>query len=148
MNGLYHYKNAGAGVHIYVIDPGINKYHADIGGRAEYGPNFVTSETPTHSNSDDCNGHGTAVAGIAAGAKYGVAKAATILAVRIFDCDRLANSDDPIVNAVTSVRDHAIKPAVINMSIGSDCVDPNTPGNKTPARQDPTRPSLWQSKAR
>lgn len=126
LNNLYHYNNAGAGVHIYVIDSGINKDNTDFGGRAEYGPNYVTSEIPMHPNSDDCFGHGTQVAGLAAGAKYGVAKAATVVAVRIFDCNGVASNEDPILNAIIWVLDHGIRPAVINLSLGAACRDPET----------------------
>ena len=35
---------------------------------------------------DDCDGHGTHVSGTAAGLSVGVAKAASIVAVRILDC--------------------------------------------------------------
>ena len=37
-------------------------------------------------NAQDCNGHGTHVAGCVAGLTYGVAKNATLLAVRALEC--------------------------------------------------------------
>ena len=36
--------------------------------------------------SDDCNGHGTHIASVAAGNIYGVAKDADIISVRVLDC--------------------------------------------------------------
>lgn len=123
-NDRFHYATAGAGVHIYVLDTGIHaNNNPDFTGRVTLGPNYVTSETPVHSTSDDCDGHGTAVAGLAAGTTYGVAKAAQVVAVRIFDCKGLAATEDPIINAINYVITNAIKPAVINLSLGSSCVD-------------------------
>ena len=37
-------------------------------------------------SADDCNGHGTHVAGTVGGTTYGVAKGVTLVAVRVLDC--------------------------------------------------------------
>jgi subtilisin family serine protease len=127
LNGAYHYQDsAGAGVHVYVIDTGIHKDNTDFGGRASYGPNFVTTEAPAHANSDDCEGHGTGVAGLIGGAKYGVAKAAQLVAVRVFDCHGNLPDEAPLLNAINWVLANAVRPAVINMSLGARCVDEDT----------------------
>ncbi|KAH6847800.1 serine protease [Chaetomium sp. MPI-CAGE-AT-0009] len=71
---------AGTGIYVYVVDTGIRITHTDFEGRAVWGANFVAST----SDSDE-DGHGTHVAGIIAGNKYGVAKNATVIAVKVLD---------------------------------------------------------------
>ncbi|EAQ83682.1 hypothetical protein CHGG_10086 [Chaetomium globosum CBS 148.51] len=71
---------AGTGTVVYVVDTGIRTSHADFNGRAIWGANFL-AET---SDSDE-DGHGTHVAAIIAGSTYGVAKNATVIAVKVLD---------------------------------------------------------------
>lgn len=52
--------------------------HTDFNGRAVWGGNFVPGSPDV-----DENGHGTILAGIAAGTEYGVAKEANIIAVKV-----------------------------------------------------------------
>jgi subtilisin family serine protease len=65
----------------------------------------------------DCNGHGTHVAGTAAGATYGVAKQATLVPVRVLGCDN-KGSWSRIIAGIEWVTANARKPAVANMSLG------------------------------
>eukprot|EP00188_Purpureofilum_apyrenoidigerum_P002150 Plantae.Rhodophyta-Purpureofilum_apyrenoidigerum.ctg22997.p1 GENE.Plantae.Rhodophyta-Purpureofilum_apyrenoidigerum.ctg22997~~Plantae.Rhodophyta-Purpureofilum_apyrenoidigerum.ctg22997.p1 ORF type:complete len:526 (-),score=50.64 Plantae.Rhodophyta-Purpureofilum_apyrenoidigerum.ctg22997:176-1699(-) len=77
-SGLYKYNaNAGDGVDIYVLDTGINIDHPDFEGRASIGVDFTDSEGL------DRDGHGSHVAGIAAGRTYGVAKKANVISVKV-----------------------------------------------------------------
>jgi subtilisin family serine protease len=110
--------SAGASVHAYVIDSGIRTTHTDFGTRATSGYDFVENDTVAQ----DCNGHGTHVAGIVGGTSYGVAKRVQLVAVRVFDCGG-TGGDQPIIDAINWVTTHAIKPAVINMSLGTVCRD-------------------------
>lgn len=114
LNGTFTYNNTGAGVTIYVIDTGIRFTHSEFGGRASSGVDEVDG-----GSADDCNGHGTHVAGTAAGATYGVAKAASIVAVRVLDCNGMGGTSDVIagIDWVT-VNHQAAQPAVANMSLG------------------------------
>jgi subtilisin family serine protease len=124
VDALYHYQsNAGAGVHIYVIDSGIYAANTDFGGRVTLGPNFVVGENPPRPDSNDCFGHGTEIAGLAAGAKYGVAKAAQLVALRVFDCRGMSGVEDSVVSAIDYVIANGVKPAVINLSLGPACKD-------------------------
>ena len=67
---LVHLRDDRANVHAYIIDTGIRTTHSDFGGRASAGFDAIGDG----SNGQDCNGHGTHVAGTVGGATYGVAK--------------------------------------------------------------------------
>ena len=67
----------------------------------------------------DCNGHGTHVAGILGGTRYGVAKAVRLVAVRVLDCQG-AGSERTVQRGLDWVlTDHRPgTPAVLNLSLG------------------------------
>ncbi|MFF3289283.1 S8 family peptidase [Streptomyces sp. NPDC003023] len=114
-----HPGKAGEGVTVYVIDTGVRITHQEFGGRASYGYDAVDDDPVAQ----DDSGHGTHVAAIAAGKKYGVAKKAEIVAVRVLD--GLGNgSTEQVVAGIDWVTRHAVKPAVANISIsgGADPV--------------------------
>ena len=115
LSSTYTYNATGAGVKVYVIDTGINVNHNDFGGRAINGHDAIDGSLPAA----DCHGHGTHVAGTVGGATWGVAKGATLVAVRVLDCQGNGTDSGVIagINWVTS--DHqAGQPAVANMSLG------------------------------
>jgi subtilisin family serine protease len=115
----YHYTSAGAGVNAYVIDTGIYTGHTDFGGRAKVAYDALGGD------GQDCNGHGTHVAGIIGSKTYGVAKRVNLWAVRTLDCDGSAPYST-VIDAVNWVRLNANKPAVANLSLGgpkSDAVN-------------------------
>jgi subtilisin family serine protease len=109
----YSYTSDGAGVTAYVIDTGVRVTHSTFGGRASSGWDFVDNDA----DADDGNGHGTHVAGTIAGAEYGVAKAAKIVAVRVLD-NSGSGTLDGVVAGIDWVGNNAVKPAVANMSLG------------------------------
>lgn len=115
LSGSYNYNYTGSGVKAYIIDTGIRKTHTDFGGRAVHGYTAISDGR----GSDDCNGHGTHVAGTVGGATWGVAKAVTLVAVRVLDCNGSGTNSGVIagVDWVTSNHTSGAK-AVANMSLG------------------------------
>jgi subtilisin family serine protease len=111
LSGSYTYNRTGNGVRAYVIDTGIGTGHTDFGGRAQ---NVYDA---FGGNGQDCNGHGTHVAGTIGGATHGVAKASSLRGVRVLDC-KGSGSTSGIIAGVDWVRANHIKPAVANMSLG------------------------------
>jgi subtilisin family serine protease len=115
LNGSYTPPDTGAGVTAYVIDTGINLTHLDFTGRAASGVDVVDG-----GSADDCNGHGTHVAGTIGGEARGVAPDVTLVAVRVLNCSGSGYSDDVIAGLEYVVQDHAAgAPAVANLSLGS-----------------------------
>jgi subtilisin family serine protease len=113
LNRSYAYSTTASNVTAYIIDTGLSTSHTDFGGRASSGYDFVDNDT----DANDCNGHGTHVAGTVGGATYGIAKGVKLVGVRVLGCDgRGANSG--IIKAIDWVAAHAAKPAVANMSLG------------------------------
>lgn len=118
----FRYAADGSGVNIYVLDTGIRRSHAEFTGRVASGYNTVSNAAAPD---DDC-GHGTHVAGVAAGTTFGVAKRATIVPVKIFPggseviCDAGTTVSEFLEGMQWVVADHApATPAVVNLSLGT-----------------------------
>jgi subtilisin family serine protease len=111
LSGSYTYNSTGAGVTAYIIDTGIETSHWEFGGRASVGADYVGG------NGQDCNGHGTHVAGTVGGANYGVAKSVGLVSVRVFGCSG-GSQWSTIIAAIDWVRYYHVKPAVANLSLG------------------------------
>jgi subtilisin family serine protease len=111
LNGTYTYTPTGAGVRAYIIDTGINTSHTNFGGRASIAWDGIGD------GNQDCNGHGSHVAGTVGSATYGVAKGVTLIGVRVFGCGS-SGSNSTIVAGINWVAANAVKPAVANMSLG------------------------------
>lgn len=115
LSGSFTAAGAGAGVDVYVVDTGVRSTHADLSGRVAPGHSVLGGGT------EDCHGHGTHVAGIAAGETWGVAGDATIVPVRALDCtgkgavSNVIAALDWIVTQRTAGR-----PSVVNLSLGGD----------------------------
>ena len=114
LDNTFSYTNTGAGVTAYVIDTGIHLSHSDFGGRAVTGFDAVDGGP-----AEDCNGHGTHVAGTVGGTTYGVAKDVTLVAVRVLGCDGSGTTSGVIAGIDWVTGDHdAGESAVANMSLG------------------------------
>ncbi|MFH8610923.1 S8 family peptidase [Streptomyces sp. NPDC018029] len=118
LSTTYTYRTTAPGVSVYVIDTGLRTTHTEFGGRASVGTDTVGDGR----NGDDCNGHGTHVGGIAAGATYGVAKQARLVAVRVLNCQG-SGTTSGVVAGVDWVTAKGTRPAVANMSLGGAASD-------------------------
>ena len=114
LSNSYTYATDGQGVHAYIIDTGIRSSHTEFSGRIGAGYDAVDGGAP-----DDCNGHGTHVAGTVGGSTYGVAKRVTLHGVRVLDCNGSGTTSGVVagINWVTTNYTNT-KPAVANMSLG------------------------------
>lgn len=114
LNGSYDSGGkTGAGVHAYVIDTGIRSTHTEFGGRVVGGVTAISDGR----GSEDCNGHGTHVAGTIGGKTYGVAKSVTLVPVRVLDCNG-SGTMSGVIAGVSWITTNAALPAVANMSLG------------------------------
>lgn len=121
----------GEGIKVAVMDTGIDYDHPDLGGcfgdgcRVAFGYDLVGDDYGTGDNPpvpdddpDDCQGHGTHVAGIvgANGTVVGVAPDVTFGAYRVFGCEGSTDADIMIAAMEMALADEM---DVLNMSIGS-----------------------------
>lgn len=107
---------AGQGITVYVVDTGIRTTHAEFEGRATFGANFADNVD------DDVNGHGSHVAGTIAGATFGVAKKADLVAVKVLG-EGGGGSTAGVLEGMQFVADQVAAKgqrgkAVMNMSLG------------------------------
>lgn len=117
----YLYDNEGGeGVTAYVVDTGTNVDHVDFEGRARWG-----KTVPANDVDIDGNGHGTHCSGTIAGAKYGVAKKATVVAVKVLGTNGSGSMSDVIKGIEFVVESHikdagkkGHKGSTANMSLG------------------------------
>ncbi|CAI7678189.1 unnamed protein product [Penicillium pancosmium] len=108
--------SAGEGIVVYGVDTGIDIEHSDFGGRAEWGTNTVDNDDT------DGNGHGTHTASTAVGSKFGVAKKATVVAVKVLSADGSGTNSQVISGMDWAVKDAKSRgvtgKSVMNMSLG------------------------------
>ncbi|MFF3458144.1 S8 family peptidase [Streptomyces sp. NPDC002730] len=113
LSKTYTYNTNASNVTAYIIDTGIRTSHSEFGGRASVGTDTVGGGQ----NGQDCNGHGTHVAGTVGGKTYGVAKGVKLVAVRVLDCQG-SGTTAGVIAGIDWVTANAKKPAVANMSLG------------------------------
>jgi subtilisin family serine protease len=152
LNGNYKPAGDGEGVHAYIIDTGIRSTHEDFKARLGDGYNSAgAGEDPNGGlaailypmpvlgglfggggignrndgdvdGTEDCNGHGTHVAGTVAGSQYGVAPKATLHAVRVLNCEG-SGAISGVIEGVDWMAKNHQSPAVANMSLGGGASD-------------------------
>jgi subtilisin family serine protease len=113
LSGTYTYTTTASTVYAYIIDTGIQTSHSQFGGRAAVSYDAIGDGR----NGQDCNGHGTHVAGTVGSATYGVAKGVRLRAVRVLNCSG-SGSTSGIISALDWLRVNHANPAVANMSLG------------------------------
>ncbi len=114
LSNSYTYASTGSSVRAYVIDSGIKTgLTAQFGSRVQN----VYDAVGDGQNGEDCNGHGTHVAGIVGSVGYGVAKGVALRGVRAVNCAG-SGTTSGIIASVDWVRVNAVRPAVANMSLG------------------------------
>jgi subtilisin family serine protease len=111
LSRTYTYTRDGTGVFAYIIDTGLQANHPDFGGRAQNVYDALGG------SGNDCNGHGTHVAGTIGGSTWGVAKRVNLRGVRVLGCTG-SGSTSGIISALNWLRTNAQRPAVANMSLG------------------------------
>lgn len=109
----YNFNNSGAGVNAFIIDSGIRADHAEFAGRVRPGFNAIADANGTN----DCNGHGTHVAGTLGGTTWGVAKGVSLTPVRVLDCAG-SGAWSGVIAGIDFVANSTLRPAVANMSLG------------------------------
>ncbi len=114
LTNSYTYNATGSGVKAYIIDTGIRFSHTQFGGRAVSGYDAVDG-----GSADDCNGHGSHVAGTVGSTTYGVAKSVQLVGVRVLNCQGSGTTSGVISGVDWVTGNHlAGQPAVANMSLG------------------------------
>ncbi|MFX0115657.1 MAG: S8 family serine peptidase [Candidatus Hodarchaeota archaeon] len=117
----------GLGIRIGIIDTGVNADHPDFEGRVVAERSFVMRELGYSTdvvNATDEDGHGTWVAGVAAGKKYGIAPKAEIISAKIFGNASVTGNGGKPEEETTAAMIAAIEYCVqkgadiINLSLG------------------------------
>jgi len=111
LDGVYNVSTLASNVNAYIIDTGIYTAHPAFGGRAT---NVFDALGGTGA---DCNGHGTAVAGVVGSSTHGVAKGVKLKGVRALNCTG-SGTTSGIIASVDWVRVNRVNPAVANISLG------------------------------
>jgi cerevisin len=96
--------NGGEGVDAYVIDTGINIKHVEFDGRASWGATI-----PENDVDDDGNGHGSHCAGTIASNRYGVAKRANVIAVKVLGSNGSGSMSDVVTGVVWAANQASSK---------------------------------------
>jgi len=118
LSTTFTYTAQGLGVTAYILDTGIRRDHAQFGGRADYIPNGRNGDfVGDGRTAEDCQGHGTHVAGTVGGATYGVAKLVTLRAGRVVNCSG-GGQASMVIAGMDWIAANGTKPAVVNMSLG------------------------------
>ena len=116
----------GKSVDVYVLDTGINYNHSVFNGRAHYpGCDPIDKIDDETREGEDCNGHGTHVAGLVGGNGTGLATSVTLFSVRVANCKSRA-SEASLLDGLMCAHEHRKSRngtrAIINMSLAGSAI--------------------------
>jgi hypothetical protein len=119
----YTYPNTASSVRAYIFGTGIRYTHQEFDGAAVPGLDTVGGVTPP---GNDCNGHGTHMAGTVGGRTTGVAKDVTLVSVRVLNCQGSGTYSQIIAGIDWVTRDAAAsgRKAVALMTLGGGLNQP------------------------
>lgn len=116
LSGSYTYETTGSSVDAYIFDTGIRFDHNDFKDRIKSWYNAMSPD----SIPEDENGHGTHVAGIVGGTRYGVAKGINLIPVKVLDAFGTGSFSQIIAGIDWAIANHTTRPAVGNVSISGE----------------------------
>jgi subtilisin family serine protease len=142
LNNLFYFGSNGTGVHLYFLDTGIDYTHPEFKnaqGVSRVGTSINLAGDGVHATDPyyppvtptyfyDPYGHGTHVAAIAAGLRFGVAKNATIHAVRVTNAAAVS-ATSVVAQGVDWIARNHVKPAVVNISMNFNVAREEQQGN-------------------
>lgn len=124
IDNTFNTDNLGELADIFILDTGVRLDHVEFSGRLQEGEDLVYDGSVGFSvgpldfdDANDCDGHGTHVAGTAAGTQYGVAKGAKVHPVRVLNCLGSGFNSD-IIAGMEYVRTHPASIKIVGMSLG------------------------------
>lgn len=109
----FSYNKTGSAVNAYIVDTGILASHQEFNSRVQTGYSAIADNNGTN----DCNGHGTHVAGTVGGSTYGIAKNVGLVPVRVLDCAG-SGAMSGVIAGLDWIIQNGRKSAVVNMSLG------------------------------
>ena len=112
----FNYTRTGLGVRAYVLDTGVRRTHAEFGGRVTAGKNLIPSETI-----NNCNGHGTHVAGLLGGrSRTASPRPSRSIPVKVLTCAGSGTFANIIFGIQWAAKDRGASglPGVASMSLG------------------------------
>ncbi|CAB4394737.1 unnamed protein product [Rhizophagus irregularis] len=118
LDGSYSYPNdAGSKSNVYVVDTGIFVSNVEFEGRAIHGGTFCGNCSST-----DDHGHGTNVAGVIGGKKFGVAKKTKLIAVKVLNQNGQGTSSTLVAGlsyVITKHKNGSNKNTIVNLSLSA-----------------------------
>ncbi len=115
LNGEYEFNLDGSGVDAYILDTGILASHSNFNGRVDASRGFTAIRDGR--GTEDCQGHGTHVAGTVGSETYGVAKNVNLIPIRVLGCNG-SGATSGIIAGLDFIAQNASGPSVANMSLG------------------------------
>ena len=98
-----------------MLDTGIRQTHTEYASRVVAGYDFVDNDN----NPSDCDGHGTLLAGLAAGSNDSVAPLANVSGIRVLDCYGSGSTSNLIAGMNWVLSNHSSGDAVVLVSMAA-----------------------------